>query len=312
MRISWSFCSTTMFYSFVGVTFLTMSSASGADMFTKAPMASNPPPLGAVDGFNGKIDGLGGTLANRSLVGSTGAFSVPLQGPYGLQIDGALGAYDSRAFGSAGGHLFWRDPSRGLLGLYGAYTGWDYMGGIHAGQIAGEGAWYNGRWTVEGIAGIEFGNSQTTSTGDTVNGFLQQTIDIKTRFFDKLNVAYYVEDNAKIFAGHRYLGGRNALALGTEWSMALSDNRMGSLFVEARVGENNYHGVWGGVRVYFGQHNKTLIQRHRQDDPFMWLPESLLSIINNLSTRSIQGTGAAPTCPSGYVLFEGSCVPTYS
>ena len=33
---------------------------------------------------------------------------------------------------------------------------------------------------------------------------------------------------------------------------------MASLFAEGRIGEDDYHGVWGGVRFYFGQNDKTL------------------------------------------------------
>lgn len=294
VRMTGSLGSTTMFYSIVGAAFLTSAVANAADLFTKAPMAAEAPPYVAVDGVNGKIDMLGGTLANRSLFGASGALSIPLQGPYGFQLDSAIGSYDSRGFGSVGGHLFWRDPSRGLLGLYGAYSGWDQFGGIHVGQVAGEGAWYNGRWSVEGIAGVEFGNSQTVTVGDPVNGFASTTFAVDTRFFDKLNVAYYLQDNLKVFAGHRYLGGRNALALGGEWGLPLQNGKMAALFVEGRVGENDYHGVWGGVRFYFGQRDKSLIQRHRQDDPFIWLPESLFSIANGMSTAFIPGTPPPP------------------
>ena len=45
---------------------------------------------------------------------------------------------------------------------------------------------------------------------------------------------------------------------------------MTSLFVEGRAGEGSFHGVWGGVRFYFGQKDKTLIRRHREDDPTDW------------------------------------------
>ena len=45
---------------------------------------------------------------------------------------------------------------------------------------------------------------------------------------------------------------------------------MTSLFVEGRAGENNFHGISGGVRFYFGQKDKTLIRRHREDDPTDW------------------------------------------
>ena len=38
----------------------------------------------------------------------------------------------------------------------------------------------------------------------------------------------------------------------------------------SRAGEGSFHGVWGGVRFYFGQKDKTLIRRHREDDPTDW------------------------------------------
>jgi len=43
---------------------------------------------------------------------------------------------------------------------------------------------------------------------------------------------------------------------------------MASLCVEGRAGE--YTGVWGGLKLYVGKSNKTLIRRHREDDPVPW------------------------------------------
>ena len=60
---------------------------------------------------------------------------------------------------------------------------------------------------------------------------------------------------------------------------------MASLFVEGRAGENDFRGVWGGVKFYFGQKDKSLIQRHRQDDPINWAPKSLFSIVNSFGSR---------------------------
>ena len=54
---------------------------------------------------------------------------------------------------------------------------------------------------------------------------------------------------------------------------------MASAFVEGRIGEGDFHGVWGGLRVYFGQKDKPLIDRHRQDDPTVWGVDSLFSSI---------------------------------
>jgi hypothetical protein len=46
-----------------------------------------------------------------------------------------------------------------------------------------------------------------------------------------------------------------------------------SLFVEAQFGENDYATVFGGVKFYFGSDNKSLMRRHREDDPRNQIPE---------------------------------------
>src|SRR5581483_3621576 len=103
-------------------------------------------------------------------------------------------------FGAAAAHLFWRDPSRGLLGLYGAHTYWDQFGGLSVSHTAVEGEAYLGRFTLQGIAGAEFGDSKT------IVGALSTTIyDGHTRFFDQINLAYYPIDQARVYVGHRYL-----------------------------------------------------------------------------------------------------------
>jgi hypothetical protein len=55
--------------------------------------------------------------------------------------------------------------------------------------------------------------------------------------------------------------------LGAEHGFALGGGRMASLFAEALFAEGGSNAVLAGLRVYFGQHDKTLIDRHRQDDP---------------------------------------------
>ncbi len=67
--------------------------------------------------------------------------------------------------------------------------------------------------------------------------------------------------------GHLYAFGSNGLTLGSEYGFALGSGRMASLFVDALFGEGGNNAVLGGVRFYFGQRDKTLIDRHRQDDP---------------------------------------------
>jgi hypothetical protein len=280
--------STTMLTGIIGASFVAPMTASAADLSVKAPLSPAPGLIApAVDGVNWKFGGLGGSLAHRSLYGAQGAVSIPVGAQYGVQIDGAAGAFDERFFGAIGGHFFWRDPARGMLGFYGSFTHWNEFGGVRVGQVAGEGEAYFGPFTIRALAGVEFGNSAsqtTTFTSGITTTTIVDSYDIKTRFFDKINLSYYLNENLKVFVGHRYLGGKNALALGGELAWRVNGPLMASAFIEGRIGENDFEGVWGGLRFYWGQKDKTLIQRHRQDDPIEWVPETLFSIINNGTT----------------------------
>jgi Hom_end-associated Hint len=113
-----------------------------------------------------------------------------------------------------------------------------------------------------------------------------ESYDVKTRFFDQINLAYYPTENWKAFVGHRYLGGRNAIALGSEFAQPLGGGVVGSLFVEARFADHDFPSIWGGLRFYFGQSDTPLIARHRRDDPPIWSADSLFSILNNHSTSA--------------------------
>jgi hypothetical protein len=280
----------------------------------KAPHYVSAP---AVDGINGKVDAFGGSIANRGVWGTKGAFSIPLGDRWGAQIDGVVGSFNHRAFGSFGGHLFWRDPTRALLGAYVSHTHWDQFGGVHVTQVAAEGEYYWQRWTLQGIAGVEFGNSASNTTSTTVvtpggggapntantNTFIEG-YDVKTRFFDQINLKYYLTDNWDAYVGHRYLGGRHALAVGTEYAMPFGRGMLGTGFIEARLGENDFHGIWGGFRFHFGQNDKPLIARHRQDDPNIWGVDPLYSIINNQFSNG--SSSSSLFCDSGEPV-EGVC-----
>jgi len=312
----------TMLAGSIGAVFLSVWGAHAADLFVKAPAWTTPTyPGQAVDGFNGKIEGLGGRLAHRDLAAAQGSISIPLAGYYGAQIDLGAGSFASRGFGTVGGHLFWRDPAQGLVGLYGSFTRWNQFGGVHVGNVAFEGEHYFGRFTLQGIAGVEFGNSVSGTSfatsvvppagaggpaGVATTTAFVEGFDVKTRFFDQINLKYYIGDNWDVFAGHRYQGGKHALALGTEIGMPLQRGVMATGFAEARIGEGNFQGVWGGLRFYFGQKDKSLMARHRQDDPNNWGASNLFGIINN-QTNSSSSTSTLFCNPGDQLQENGTC-----
>ena len=254
--------------------------------------------------LNGKIDGLGGSIGHRSLYGSQGSLSIPLGGQYGAQIDGMVGSWGGRTFENVAPHLFWRNPAQGLVGFYTSHTWWDQFGGLYVGRAAGAAEWYSGPLTLQGIAGVEFGNSRT-NTIIVPGATILQTFDIKTRLSEEENLKYYLGDNWDAYVGHRYLGGKNMLALGTEVAvpLALGRGTLATGFVEGRVGTSHSEGVWGGLRLYFGQKDKSLKDRQRQDDPWLWSLSDLQILNNVFKDTVIPAPQTAPTSTS-----SSSCV----
>jgi hypothetical protein len=290
----------------VGAALLGSTRTEASDLLVKAPVS--PYELPAVDGPNGKVDAFGGVINSDTVYGVGGSFSAPLSNrQWGLQVDAAVGSLDQRAFGTLAPHFFWRDPRRALFGFYGSFTNWDQFDGVYLAQVAGEGEYYVGRFTLQGVLGVEFGNTVTSITPPmsgggpgTSAGHINGAFDGHTRFFDQINLKYYFQDNWSAYVGHRYLGEKNALALGTETAMPLGNGMMGSLFVEGRIGEDNYNGIWGGVRLYFGNHDKTLIRRQREDDPNTW--DTLHSLLN------ASGGSSTPFCiPPRTLQKNGRC-----
>lgn len=253
-------------------------------MVAKAP----PGCVQAVDGVNGKLGGFAGSFANQSVEAGEGALAVPLGCALGAQLDLTGGSFEGKFLGTVAGHLFWRNPAEGLLGAYGDFTDWNQLAGVHAAHIGPEGELYRGWWTLQGVTGVEFGNAQTGAVGS-----VTQTFNIATRFFDAVNLAYYATDNVQLYVGQRFVGGKDAAAFGVELGVPLGHGVMAALFAEGDVGQDSFHGVWGGLRLYFGQKDKTLIHRHREDDPTTWI-NGLGSVSNGGSQTP---TPSAPPHP---------------
>src|SRR5947207_2072101 len=90
-------------------------------------------------------------------------------------------------------------------------------------SAVGLGRRYSGQFTLSGVAGVEAGNSKTfrtriVSSAQFVETAVFDTYNVQTRFWDKVNLSYYVTEDLKTYVGHRYLGGKHALALGGEWA----------------------------------------------------------------------------------------------
>jgi len=243
----------------------------------------------AVDGVNSVVEVTGGSLSGTSLYGSGGILSIPLTGPYGLEITGGGGSLDGRGIGLAGANLFWRDPALARFGLVSNYLYWDSpIGAVNGYRVGGQAEGYFGRFTLGGAAGV---------TGHTAMdawfGARSFNVPATYDFFEETRLDFYATDNLRLSVGQSYVNSENALTLGFEWGVPLKDRTtMAGLFVDASF-QNGSSSYLGGIRFYFGQRDKTLIRRNREDDiqsPVSAAKSQLKAGIKSLCTSPIINT----------------------
>lgn len=245
---------------------LLSSAAQAADLYIEGQPAL-PTVLPAVSGLNGKISIEGGALDEEGFAALKGSVSLPIGQQFGIQLDGSVGILDEDFVGGVGGHLFWRDPTRALLGIYGSYTAVEAFDGEIA-RLGVEGEYYWNQFTLKGVIGAEFIDIDPPVDYD------------ETNLFAFSDLSYYASDNLELSVGHRYTGEKHALALGVEYQLSQQIFASGvSLFAEGRIGEDEYQGAWAGMRMYLGD-DKSLIRRHREDDPTDWEEDNMFGILN--------------------------------
>lgn len=257
----------------------------------------------AVDVLNGKVEGFGGWADGRFgrsgdfVGGGLASVTLPLGERFGAQVDGIAASKRGDFVGGGAGHLFTRDPASYLSGVYGSGIGFDDRLNSWNAKIGAEGEAYFGRLTLSGVLGYEHIGGGSSATERTRKG---------GSFFDYVDVSYYVTDDWKLSAGHRYTGRKHAAALGTEIALPVAGFDS-SAFVEGRLGEKDYKAVWGGLKVYFGGGDKTLIARHRESDPPNWLKDDLFSTSSRRRSPGVTPPPPPPPPCGG----EGSCGPCY-
>ena len=267
----------------------TVSSGTASSLPMIATMTDGTKP--AVDGMNGKftvyagagqgnsvnIAGIAGlSPAQSSTVwkgagGAMGTISVPLAHSFGAQVDLGSGAFGNRPLGYATGHLFWRDPDKGLIGAYGS--------GLLYGNNVGRGVWtaagefesYLGKFTGRAVLGVQGASSYTAGLNpfEVYSYGGRSAFTTPDYFTDIVSATFYPIDDLALSVGHIYSFGRNAVTGEVEYLLPQfrGGNIALSAFVSAAYGWNNSSNIMAGIRIYFGNHDKTLIRRQREDDP---------------------------------------------
>ena len=264
-------------------------STSSLPMITSITSGTKP----AVDGLNGELwvyggAGMGNAISTtpitglsiareesgsnfQGISGVTGVITAPIGHDFGLQIDLGTGTFERGVQGNVAGHFFWRNPNQGLVGIYGSGQYWARKGGKTGWNIGPEVEKYFDQFTVGGtlgVQGFDFYNvtwDPTISINDQRTPCNHQPI----RFFDNVSVKYYPTDDVMVKVGHSYVKGDNAITAGAEYipEQFRGNATATALFVDGAYGWDKGSMIMGGAKIYFGNRDKSLKRRHREDDP---------------------------------------------
>ena len=228
-----------------------------------APPAVAQQTLPAVDGPSGKVMFIHGGTGGNNWTGLEGAVTVPLGQRFGLQIDGAAGGLDAAlgksAFYGTGAHLFWRDPSTGMVGIEAGFARADALGGINTYSLGIEAERYWHSITLGGLIGL------TDASGPTYATALRH--DLSTHFVAGASLTWYPDDNLALTVSGAASGGHMVAGIGVEWALSSASSAQPSLFARAALHEGGDVSALAGLSIYFGGQPKPLIRRHREDDP---------------------------------------------
>ena len=245
----------------------------------------------AVSQLNFKFDGGGGVIDHRSIGYAQASVAVPLTHSTGLQVDGTVGDWQGKAFQGLNTHLFWRDPSIGLVGVFGEYLTtnapharfYDPFGGVTTEdgstlqRAAAEGEYYFGRFSFEGRVGWEGGT-------------------VGERAYDRAILAYYPTSDFRMSLGQFTEAGQSFGDVSLEYQPS---EKLGAVLFADAFGTHGTLSATAGVRFYFGAGSKSLIDHARQDDPTVDVPQDLIGIGHALKIHH-----SAEVCH-----FEGRVIP---
>lgn len=222
--------------------------------------------LPAVDGLSGKLMFSRGAADGDNWTGLEGAVTLPIGNRFGLQIDAAAGGVDGTlgksAFYGGGAHLFWRDPSQGMIGIEGGFAHLDALGGVSFYSLGVEAERYWGALTLGGLVGITDGSDANRMTA-----LGQFDLDLKTRFVAASSLTWYPDENLALTVSAALAGSDVTAGVGVEWALPSESWAQPSLFARALLREGGDVSALAGLSLYFGGQSKPLIRRHREDDP---------------------------------------------
>ena len=274
---------------------LASATARAADLiiYSPEPVAEQDTDftLPAVSGINGKLEVAGGFLRTPgTTIGHArinGSLSIPVTDRFGLQGDLAIFNAPTGLGAAAALHAFTRDPNMYLLGVAAAAV---RVPGATLWAIGPEAELYLDRISIEAWGGYANLNYDDIALAD-LSGI-----------FAMADFAYYISDDWRVSIGGRHVLGENQLRLATEYQVS-SFQIPFSVTGEGRFATDGSIVATIGLKHYIGDPDKSLIDRHRQDDP----PDRAIDLFGSAGNL-LYKTAAPGTTPEDP---ETACIEEY-
>jgi hypothetical protein len=212
-----------------------------------------PGQLPAVSGVNGKVEFSAGyididDLDDDAIFRGAASLSFPVGDMFGIQADVAIAdAFGNTDFGT-NLHAFTRSPDSYLFGVVGGYADFETANLWYVGP---EIELYVNNFSVEFLGG--YVNVDNGAGHD-------------DKFFAIGDLALYATDNLRLTIGARTIASFDSAHAGVEWYMG-EHGLPASFTLDGRIGEDGFASIQAGFSFYFGGEEKSLIRRHREDDP---------------------------------------------
>jgi hypothetical protein len=211
----------------------------------------------AVSEVNGKLGYAGGNMNSAEGHNFDGSISFPVANAFGFQADALYSHIGGLDFYGGAGHLFWRRPDIGLVGLAGGYLG---RSGVDTFHIGAEGEYYLGCFTFGVFAGVGSINY------DDAAPFIDTS---PTDFIGRISADWYPLDDLRVGVSYTTAFDNNLGKGEVEYQTPLCGL---AVTAEVALGDHSYDHWLLGVRYYFGS-KKSLRERHRSDDPRSLMPQ---------------------------------------
>jgi hypothetical protein len=208
------------------------------------------------------------------------SLSVPVGDMFGIQADvAAANVFNDTLYGGTL-HAFTRDPHSYLFGVAGG-AGWSSASNFQ--YIGPEAELYLDNVTFQAYGGYLNLNNTGVNTSN---------------FFGFGDVSFYATPDLALKVGASSVAGFKSGHVGLEWQ--ISDTTPVSFTLDGRLGDNGFASATAGLKLYFGGAQKSLIRRHREDDP----PNRSLDIFNS-SGNALGAPGSSPTTPEQDCINHG-------